>query len=185
MKESELGDGEEYNEGDIIDMNLQIQNDAICQLSLVHQDHVYCVTQVPQEPYTTFISGDGKDKCFIWKVVKDQGNHKCLKVGELEGHTETLEHIKFNHDGKLCITGGMNNVLRVWKVERNLNAGPNDNDFTFELKIKLENGPSANEDINIVEWHPKGNAVLCGGKDFSLYLLNGASGDFLSCFSGH
>ena len=83
----------------------------------------------------------------------------------------------------MCITGGMNNVLRVWSVEEN--PDPMTNDYKFRLKKKLENGPSEKDDILVCEWHPKGNAVLCGGKDFTLYLLNGATGDFLSCFAGH
>ena len=109
--------------------------------------------------------------------------YDCVKTGELEGHTETVEFVKFNHDGKLCITGGMNNVLRVWSVEEN--KDPMQNDYKFKLKKVLENGPSEKDDILVVEWHPKGNAVLCGGKDYTLYLLNGSTGDFLSCFSGH
>jgi len=55
----------------------------------------------------------------------------------------------------------MNNALRVWAVDEDLET----HNFTFTSKIKLENGPSDGEDINVVEWHPKGNAVLCGGKD--------------------
>lgn len=43
--------------------------------------------------------------------------YECVKLGELEGHTETVEFIKFNHDGKYCVTGGMNNVLRIWQLE--------------------------------------------------------------------
>lgn len=97
-----------------------------------------------------------------------------------------MEFVKFNFDGKLCVTGGMNNVLRVWSVEPNTEAtGPEDAPFSFKLKTKLESGPAESDDILVVEWHPKGNAVLCGGKDFTLYLLNGATGDFLACFSGH
>jgi len=77
----------------------------------------------------------------------------------------------------------MNNVLRIWSVEDN--KDPMTQDFTFKLKLKLENGPSENDDILVVEWHPKGNAVLCGGSDFTIYVLNGMTGAFLACLSGH
>lgn len=97
-------------------------------------------------------------------------------MGELPGHTETIEFIKFNHDGKLCVTGGMNNVLRVWQVGENAK---------MELKCKLENGPAETDDIAFVEWHPKGNAIICGGNDYMIWLMNGSSGDFLASFSGH
>ena len=91
------------------------------------------MAQLPLAPYNTFISGDGKDKCFVWaikpkkaekkeeekeseqdKAVQKDVQYTCEKVMELEGHTETVEFIKFNHDGKLMVTGGFNNVLRVW-----------------------------------------------------------------------
>ena len=48
--------------------------------------------------------------------MPENGTYKCVKRGELPGHTETLEFIKFNHDGKMVVTGGMNNVLRVWTM---------------------------------------------------------------------
>jgi hypothetical protein len=43
MKESELGEDEEFNDGDIVDINKCLENDSICQFNLVHEDHVYCV----------------------------------------------------------------------------------------------------------------------------------------------
>ena len=166
MKESDLGsEMGDVQDGDILN-EIDLQNDSLCQLSLVHQDHVYSVSKVPRAPFNTFVSGDGADKCFVWAVrpfALEDGTkgYKCVKTGELEGHTETVEFIKFNFDGKFCVTGGMNNALRVWAVDED----PETHNFTFTSKIKLENGPSDGEDINVVEWHPKGNAVLCGGKD--------------------
>ena len=65
----------------------------------------------------------------------------------------------------------MNNAIRVWSVEKD-----------FELKTTLE-GPS--DDLNFLEWHPKGNVLLTGGKDYMVWMFNGVSGEFLSCFTGH
>lgn len=149
---------------------------------------MYCVSKLPLTPFNTFLSGDGNNKCFVWaikpkKTEDDSRKYECVVTGELEGHTETIEFIKFNHDAKLCVTGGMNNVLRVWSVESN--PDPMRNDYKLKLKTKLENGPAEKDDILFVEWHPKGNAILCGGADYMLYLLNGATGEFLGCFSGH
>ena len=109
--------------------------------------------------------------------------YECVKLGELEGHTETVEFVKFNHDGKYCVTGGMNNVLRIWQL--NEEAKDDSSACSFTLKQKLENGPSESDDILFVEWHPKGNALICGGKDYSIWLMNALSGDYLACFSGH
>lgn len=55
----------------------------------------------------------------------------------------------------------------------------------MKLKCKLENGPAESDDILFVEWHPKGNAILCGGKDYMLWIMNGATGDFLASLAGH
>ena len=70
MKESDIDEQDQqlYGDGDVLEENAFIENDSVCQLSLVHQDHVYCVTQVPRAPFNTFVSGDGNDKCYIWSI---------------------------------------------------------------------------------------------------------------------
>jgi ribosome assembly protein SQT1 len=90
----------------------------------------------------------------------------------LTQHTETVEFIKFNHDGKLMATGGMNNQIRIFNV---------DNDF--ELKATLEDGPS--DDLNFLEWHPKGNVLITAGKDYLVWMFNGLNGQFINCLQGH
>ena len=77
----------------------------------------------------------------------------------------------------------MNNILRVWE----LHADPtvHDGQFKRSLKCKLENGPAETDDILFCEWHPKGNAILCGGKDYMLWIMNGANGAFLASLGGH
>ena len=87
------------------------------------------------------MSGDGKDKAYVWSIVPDTmgeeskvdedqksesmsseislgvSKFKTRKLHELEGHTETVEFAKFSYDGRFLVTGGMNNVLRVWDVD--------------------------------------------------------------------
>lgn len=69
MKESDIDENEQmmFDDGEII-AEKEIQKDFVCQLALVHQDHVYSLAQLPQAPFNTFISGDGKDKCFMWAI---------------------------------------------------------------------------------------------------------------------
>ena len=92
---------------------------------------------------------------------------------ELAGHTETVEFAKFNFDGKFMISGGMNNQLRIWGTETN----------EFELLYTVTDGPT--EDLNFLEWHPKGNVFITGGKDYLIWLYNGSNGTFIQCLAGH
>mmetsp|Transcript_2705 Transcript_2705/g.4592 ORF Transcript_2705/g.4592 Transcript_2705/m.4592 type:complete len:150 (+) Transcript_2705:596-1045(+) len=77
----------------------------------------------------------------------------------------------------------MNNQIRIWQLEDN--PDPQTQPGKLKLKCMLENGPDSKDDILFVDWHPKGNALICGGKDFMIWLMNGATGDYLACFSGH
>lgn len=67
----------------------------------------------------------------------------------------------------------MNNQLRIWNSENN----------EFELKYTLTDGPT--DDLNFLEWHPKGNVFMTGGKDYLIWLYNGANGTFINCLAGH
>jgi len=116
-------------------------------------------------------------------------------IDELQGHTETVEFASFNFDGSLCVTGGFNNQLRVWK-RTDLSQGmdpkqeekkiSSDDDFliqdqakhTIDLQLKcvIDAGPDPKDDMNFVSWHPKGNLLLTGGKDTLIWLINGVNG---------
>lgn len=65
----------------------------------------------------------------------------------------------------------MNNLVRVWNTEKD-----------FDLQCTLD-GPS--NDVNFIEWHPKANVVLCGGKDLMVWMFNAQNGKYLNSFSGH
>ena len=62
-------------EGEIDDedgegMPIDIQDDSICKFP-DHTDAVYDVDVLPVEPYDIFVSGDGDDKAFVWKIIAD------------------------------------------------------------------------------------------------------------------
>ena len=61
-------------------------------------------------------------------------------ITTLVGHTDSVASIGFNHDGTLVATGGLEGVVKVWKVD------------TGELVQSLE-GPG--EDISWIDWHSK------------------------------
>ena len=36
-----------------------------------HRDSVYCVDGLPVAPFNVFVSGDGADKAYVWRVTKN------------------------------------------------------------------------------------------------------------------
>jgi WD40 repeat protein len=132
----------------------QGESDAIATFNN-HTDSVYCVDWMETPDGTVFVSGDLKDKAFVWKIeAKNEADieaeesktdapiqkFKSSQTAELPGHTETVEFCKFDSSKKWLVTGGMNNVLRVWDVANG-----------FSLKRTLDQIPQ--EDLNFVEWH--------------------------------
>ena len=111
------------------------RNDSVAQFN-DHRDSIYCVDSLPAAPFNVFVSGDGADKAYVWRLTKsaspmeeekeaaaEDGQQQpaspyCVeRVCELVGHTETVEFCKFDSTGKWLVTGGMNNFLRVWDVQ--------------------------------------------------------------------
>jgi WD40 repeat protein len=97
---------------------------------------------------------------------------KTKQLFELQGHTETVEFAKFSYDGRYLVTGGMNNLLRVWDVD----AG-------FSLKQTIDSIPQ--EDLAFVDWHPKAPLLLTGGKDYMVWLVNALNGKIMASLAGH
>ena len=95
-----------------------------------------------------------------------------MKIAELLGHTETVEHCKFDASGKYMVTAGMNNQLRVWDV---LDG--------FSLKTLVEDVPI--EEMSFEEWHPTAPLFLTGGKDFMIWMITAQTGKVMQSFIGH
>ena len=136
------------------------------------------------------ISGDGKDKCYVWNLqklseaelaqkseetkdtTKSKELYRAVQIAELKGHTETVEFCKLDGTGKWMVTGGMNNLLRVWDVANG-----------FSLKQTIDQVPQ--EDLNFVEWHQTAPLLLTGGKDLMVWLVNAVNGKVMANFIGH
>ena len=39
--------------------------------------------------------------------------------------------------------------------------------------MKVTEGPDNSDDMEFVQWHPKGNVFITGGKDKLIWLMNG------------
>ena len=146
----EGSDAGDFDDGAVLDQQI-LESDALAHFD-DHEDSAYCIAVLERPEGTLFVSGDGRDKCYAWTIseailedeeMKEGDNTPkadAKRVHELKGHTETVEYCKFDASGKWLVTGGMNNVLRVWDVQNG-----------FALKSTLDTVP--NEDLNFVEWH--------------------------------
>ncbi|CAM9701218.1 unnamed protein product, partial [Chrysoparadoxa australica] len=130
-----------------------------------HSDSVYCVAINPQDP-TQILSGGGDDKAFLWSL---RSNGDIGNVHELVGHSDSVSSVGFSADGTLCATGGYDGKVLLWGTADGL------------LKHTLE-GP---EDIEWLDWHPKGQVLAAGSKDGTVWMWLGGTGACMQVFAGH
>jgi ribosome assembly protein SQT1 len=116
----------------------------------------------PSEPYL-FATGGGDDKAYLWRA--DTGE----TLVKLENHTDSVTSIAFNHDGQYLATGGMDGRVNVWQVPSGTHV------------VTLD-GP---EEIEWINWHPKGNIILAGARDTTLWMWRVPSGQCMNVFAGH
>ena len=66
-----------------------LQDDSVVKFN-DHKDSVFCISNVPKEPYNMFISGDCNDKAILWSILKEE-----IKDGdEIEGQEHKEEEKK-------------------------------------------------------------------------------------------
>ncbi len=65
----------------------------------------------------------------------------------------------------------MDYTLKIWKTQE-----------PFELAGTLD-GPQ--DEIHFIEWHQKGNVVLCGSEDGSMWMYDGGKCEYMNTFTGH
>jgi WD40 repeat protein len=109
------------------------------------------------------VSGGGDDKGFLWRC--DTGE----QLFELSGHTDSITSTLFSKDGQYVASGGMDGKVKVWKVENG------------EIILSLE-GP---DETMWLDWHPKGNILLAGANDGTIWMWQIPSGNCMNVFAGH
>ncbi|CAB4412909.1 unnamed protein product [Rhizophagus irregularis] len=140
---------------------IELKDDSI-QGFFDHKDSVYTIDINPINE-NLIVSGGGDDKSFLWN--SDTGE----KLFELLGHTDSVTSALFSKDGQYVASGGMDGKVKVWKVENR------------ELILSLE-GP---DEIVWLDWHPKGNILLAGANDSTIWMWQVPSGNCMNVFSGH
>ncbi|KAI7907302.1 WD40-repeat-containing domain protein [Cokeromyces recurvatus] len=109
------------------------------------------------------VSGGGDDKSYLWRC--DTGEMlKCL-----DGHTDSVTSVGFSCDGKYVASAGMDGKVRVWNAE------------TGDFCVSVD-GP---DEVVWIDWHPKGNILLAGATDSTIWMWAMPSGKFMNIFNGH
>jgi len=138
-----------------------------------HTEPVYAVAFNPRSHAGDMVAtGGGDDRAFVWRVGEDAFMENQGEVFELTGHTDTVTSIEFtNSESSLLATGAMDGTVRVW----------NGKDQFKQLHVL--DGPS--ESIEWLSWHPRGDIILAGSSDFTAWMWNGKTGEFMASFAGH
>ncbi|GBC02923.1 hypothetical protein RclHR1_00490009 [Rhizophagus clarus] len=141
----------EEQQDEIENEMIELKDDSL-QGFFGHQDSVYAIDINPIDE-SIIVSGGGDDKSFLWNC--DTGE----QLSELLGHTDSVTSTLFSKDGQYVASGGMDGKVKVWKVENR------------ELILSLE-GP---DEIVWLDWHPKGNILLAGANDSTIWMWQGHS----------
>lgn len=145
-----------------------------------HREPVYAIAMHPTSN-GIIVSGGGDDKSYLWRC--DTGEMmKCL-----DGHTDSVTAVAFSCDGKYVASAAMDGKVRVWNAE------------TGDFCVSVD-GP---DEIIWIDWHPKGNILLAGANDSTIWMWASKqncsgicvtgdsqcfivpSGKFMNIFNGH
>ena len=138
-----------------------------------HTDPVYAVAFNPRAT-DVVATGGGDDRGFVWRVGEDAFMENQGEVFELAGHRDTVTSIQFSSSSTgsgLLATGAMDGTVRVW-----------DGKDRFK-QLHVLDGPS--ESIEWIAWHPRGDIILAGSSDYTAWMWNGQTGEFMATFTGH
>lgn len=118
-----------------------------------------------------FASAGGNDRGVMFCVLDDDEGLTVEVPFQLEGHTDTVEHVQFSPDGDYVATGSMDGTVRIWRV------------YSGECVHTLEGSGS---EVNWIQWNPMaGSTQIAGGtSDGSVWLWDAAEGYCVQVFSG-
>lgn len=167
MDDDDDDDGEphEHQEGEDEEMVLE---DTSIQQFASHRKPVYAVAAHPTLPIA--VSGGEDELGYIWNTADGE------TILRLTGHTDSVTNVGFSSDGTLVATGGMDGKTRVW---RKLASDASGKSWEFITEIT---GP---DEVLWLRWHPKGNVLLAGGNDSTVWLWQLPSGKTMQVFAGH
>ncbi|KAI9024034.1 WD40-repeat-containing domain protein [Hyaloraphidium curvatum] len=136
--------------------------DDSCSGFFRHKGSVFSVALSPTNENLA-CSGGEDDVAWLWKV--DSGED----LFQLEGHSDSVIDVAFNCDGKFVATAGMDGKVLVWSTSDG----------------KQVTALQAGTEITWINWHPRGNVLLAGTSDFTIWMWAIPSGTVMNVFSGH
>ena len=145
----------EETQSDVVDSSF-----ATCQL---HRDSVYCASFHPINK-NYIISGGGDDVSYLWTydgtaMLQDPDRETGPGKGissyiALASHRDTVTSVGFSADGKLAFSAGYDGMLKIFDA------------YTGQLLAEFD-GP---QDIEWAQWHTKGNAIIAGSNDGTIWM---------------
>jgi ribosome assembly protein SQT1 len=153
--------------GNDMDGDEVVSEDSSEQQFVAHQGSVFAVSSHPTEPLAA--SGGEDDLGYIWDITDAE------IIVKLTGHTDSVTSTAFSADGEMIATGGMDGKVRIWR-----RVGK-ENWRTWEFLTELL-GP---DEVMWIRWHPKGNVLLAGSNDTTVWLWQLPSGNVMQVFAGH
>ncbi|BGP19627.1 hypothetical protein JCM10213_000084 [Rhodosporidiobolus nylandii] len=175
--EAQDGEGEGGEErDDAMDMLDNGLDDSECTTTLHQHPEGGAVFSLSIHPQTSLlaVSGGEDNSAYIFRT--DTG----AQVAALSGHSDSVTCTGWSFDGGLCATGGMDGRVRVWKVRR-----PSSDVAWEEAGWELAQALEGPDEVNWIDWHPKGNVLLAGGADGTVWVWNLPRGDTMHVLAGH
>lgn len=122
-------------------------------------------------------------------MVFDTNSYICLYTQRLQGyHDDSVIDIKLNFDKTLLATAGMDGTIGVYDVSK-LNIvdkewkdkNEKETPLLVEHQVQLQ---GTDQEIEWIQWHPKGNALLSSSEG-TCWLWNVKKMDCMSVLAGH
>lgn len=193
MDEDDDDDGGDHDDGegaegqeqgdDAIDMLDGGLDDSVAVTSLHRSENgaVFCLAVHPHAA-TIAVSGGEDDNAFVFRT--DTG----AQIAQLSGHQDSVTSAAWNFDGSMVATGGMDGRVRVWKARRpSSDVAWEETGWEFlvglegpdEVNVRSDGGPCRSRRTMAdsyahqwLDWHPKGNVLLAGGADGTVWVWN-------------
>ncbi|KAH0786872.1 Angio-associated migratory cell protein [Histomonas meleagridis] len=145
-------------------------------ITFFHQDAAYCVAFRTQplpklQKYTggvAFASGGGDDKAVLYHLYTGGD----ISTFELLGHEDSINVIKFSHNGGVVATGDLKGVIILWNA---LNG----------QKYKKLVGPGEDESIEWISFCPTAPTLIAGVSSGLIWMWNLKTGNCTNVFSQH